>query len=141
MSFELHPDQPPLSGADRTRVLETLRHFDGTRFTLHASLVLDRKAYAVVTPFVERPLERIIGGWKRWLSGLFGLDGRAAPFWKRGYFDRVMRGPEEVARRIEQLKTLSGGGGAELSSAPTRHDRCQSVWVRGEGEGADPVDR
>lgn len=143
VSWELHPDQPPLTEAERWMLLQTLLHFDNARFSLLAALVLDRKVYAVLTPFADRPLERIVGGWKRWASGQLGRGGtgesdgvategsgadtqvRRAPFWRQGYFDRVMRGPEETTRRIEQLRLLPGRQWPEA-------ERYEWMWVRGE---------
>jgi hypothetical protein len=107
-------------------MLETLHHFDGTHFHLQAALVLDDKVYALVTPSPTRPLERTVGGWKRWASGQFGAGGRTAPFWRTGYHDRIMRGPAEAGQRIEQLKKLARAPTSEIAGYPW-------FWVRGEG--------
>jgi hypothetical protein len=118
-------------------LLQTLLHFDNARFSLLAALVLDRKVYAVLTPFADRPLERIVGGWKRWASGQLGralvapAPTRGAPFWQPGYFDRVLRDPEEIVRRIEQLRELPRRQWPEL-------ERYEWVWVRGDARAAEP---
>jgi hypothetical protein len=108
ISWDLHPDQPPLTDAERRMVLETVQHFDGTHYDLLATLVLDRKVYVLLTPLATRPLERTVAGWKRWASGQFGAGGRTPPFWRRGYQDRIMRGPEEIAQRTRQLSEVPG---------------------------------
>jgi hypothetical protein len=106
VSWDLHTSQSHLSEAERTMLLETIRHFDRVHFDLLAALVMENKVYVLVTPSSTRPLERTVGGWKRWASGRLGAGGRTAPFWQTGYNDRIMRGPEEVAQRIEQLKRV-----------------------------------
>jgi len=124
VSWDLHPGQPPLTEAERSMVLETVRHFDGTHYDLLATLVLDRKVYVLLTPLGTRPLERTVGGWKRWASGQFGAAGRTAPFWRRGYLDRIMRGPEEVEDRLGQLKKVPGRRWPGTVEYPW-------LWVRG----------
>jgi len=125
VSWDLHPSQPPLTDAERTMMLENLRHFDGVHFDLLASLVLDEKVYVLVTPYPDRPLERTVGGWKRWASGQFGIDGRAAPFWRSGYLDRIIRSPEELQKRIGQLAESPQRRWPEIGEYPW-------FWVRGE---------
>ena len=123
VSWELHPAQPPLTEAERGMVMESVRHFDGTKYDLIAVLALAAKIYAVVTPYARQRVGRLAGSWKRWL---FGLDGRSLPLWRRGYFDRIMRGPEEVGRRIQQLRGLPG-------PLPQGTAEFEWLWLRGEG--------
>jgi hypothetical protein len=124
VSWDLHSGQPPLTEAERGMVLETLQHFDGTHYELLATLVLDSKVYALLTPQGSRPLERTVGGWKRWTSGQFGVGGRTHPFWRRGYLDRIMRGPEEVDQRIRQMTEVPGRRWPGTVEYPW-------LWVRG----------
>ena len=109
-------------------MLETLHHFDGIHFHLLAAVVLPEKVYVLVTPSPARPLERTVGGWKRWASGQFGTGGRTPPFWRTGYKDRIMRGPAEVEQRIDQLRKLPGARTAEIAE-------CPWFWVRGGPNG------
>ena len=130
VSWDLHPSQPPLTDAERSMTLDTLQHFNGTHFDLVAALVMEDKVYVLVTPSSSRPLERTVGVWKRWVSGQLGAGGRTAPFWRRGYKDRIMRDPAEGDQQIRQLKDAPGRcwPGMEV---------CAWLWVRGEGPSAD----
>jgi hypothetical protein len=107
-------------------MLETLHHFDGIHFHLLAAVVLPDKVYVLVTPHSTRPLERTVGGWKRWASGQLGTGGRTPPFWRTGYKDRIMRDAAELDQRIRQLKD------APARRWPGLEDYAW-LWVRGEG--------
>jgi hypothetical protein len=125
VSWQLHQSQPPLSESERTMLLETLRRFDGVRFDLLAALVMGAQVYVLVTPYPDYLLERAVQSWKTWGARQLRLGGRMAPFWRRGFQDRIMRSAAESGLRIRQLAELPGRQWPGIVE-------YEWLWVRGE---------
>ncbi|HEV7239019.1 MAG TPA: transposase [Thermoanaerobaculia bacterium] len=69
---------------------QTLRHFDGERYELHAWCVMPNHVHAMF--YLERgsDLEKVLHSWKSYTA--HAID--RGVIWQREYFDRVIRSPE-----------------------------------------------
>ncbi|HEX7829369.1 MAG TPA: transposase [Thermoanaerobaculia bacterium] len=72
-------------------VADALKHFDGTRYDLHAWCVMPNHVHAMF--YVERgeDVAAILHSWKSYTAHRIGLG----PIWQREYFDRIVRGDRE----------------------------------------------
>jgi putative DNA methylase len=73
-------------------VEEALQHFDGSRYRLHAWVVMPNHVHALVTPLYENSLSSIVQGWKSFTAKQANaILSRAGTFWQADYFDRYIR--------------------------------------------------
>ncbi len=73
-------------------VAQTLRHFDGERVGMIASVVMPNHVHAVFVQNPAWPLEVILRSWKGFSARAMNkLLGRAGHVWQRDYFDRLVR--------------------------------------------------
>ena len=108
---------------ERTALLEIIRYSDGRRFLLHAAVVMDDHVHTLVTPDESNTLESIIRNWKACGAARLRRT-RCAPFWQRGYFDRIVESPREFIIKLRYI---------EMNPA-RRWPECGSyawIWVRG----------
>jgi REP element-mobilizing transposase RayT len=101
VTWRLHPIYNELPPGARTIVAETLRHFDGARYTLTAFVVMDNHVHVIVAPAEGRKLEKIVQVWKSYsayrINRELGIPGR---IWQGEYFDRIIRSEEELHEKI-----------------------------------------
>ncbi len=101
VTWRLERDQPDLSCTERSVVADSLRHFDGQRYELFASVVMNDHVHAVVTPLGSWLLERLIHGWKSFTTHeLCRSHGRMGRIWQTEYFDRVIRNETELWEKV-----------------------------------------
>jgi len=86
--------------------VNAIRHFDGSRYELHAYVVMNNHVHVIVHPWPERELEWIISSWKsysaRQIQRSRGLRG---PVWQREYFDRIVRDQEEFREKLRYIQS------------------------------------
>jgi REP element-mobilizing transposase RayT len=87
-------------------VLDALRHFDGTRYDLHAAVVMPNHVHAVLWP-LERgegcwPLQELMHTVKSFTASRANrLLGRVGSFWQREYYDHLIRDETEWRQCVE----------------------------------------
>jgi REP element-mobilizing transposase RayT len=73
-------------------VEESLLHFDGARYRLHAWVVMPNHVHVVMTPLANISVSRIVFAWKSFTANRANtLLGRQGAFWQKDYFDRFIR--------------------------------------------------
>ncbi|HEY7311822.1 MAG TPA: transposase [Gemmataceae bacterium] len=73
-------------------VQNTLLFFDGTRYRLHAWVVMPNHVHALFTPCAAFSLSTILHSWKSFTSKEANtVLGRQGQFWEEDYFDRFIR--------------------------------------------------
>ena len=84
----------------RDVVVETLWHFDGSRYLLDAWVAMPNHIHAIVTPLADHDLSKIVHTWKSFTSHAIGkaLSDWQGPFWQRESFDHIVRGPNHLER-------------------------------------------
>jgi REP element-mobilizing transposase RayT len=77
-------------------VEQALLHGDGQRYILIAWCVMPTHVHAVIEPLPTFSLEKIVHGWKSFTAHEINKrEGRDGTLWRREYFDRFMRSPEQ----------------------------------------------
>lgn len=86
--------------------------FAGTRYNVHAWVVMPNHAHALFTPRNGYSLSTIMHSWKSYTSNKANrLLNREGTFWQADYFDRFIRSAdhfEQVARYIENNPVKAG---------------------------------
>ncbi len=73
-------------------VADTITHFDGARYELHAWCVMPNHVHVLLHVLRGDDLPKIVHSWKSYTSHRIA----AGEIWQREYFDRVVRSPEEL---------------------------------------------
>jgi putative transposase len=77
-------------------VEQALLHGDGERYALAAWCVMSTHVHVVVEQFPAFPLAKIVHTWKSFTAHEINKrKARAGALWRREYFDRFMRSPEQ----------------------------------------------
>lgn len=93
-----------LSPADRDIVLSTIVRFDGQRYQLLATVVMNDHVHVVVRPHPSAQLHRLVRAWKSVSAILVNRRrSRAGPLWQEESFDRILRTADEVLSKIEYV--------------------------------------
>ena len=114
-------------------VTNALKHFNGTRYTLHAWCVMPNHVHVVVSPLsnIEKfdfDLIPILHSWKSFTSHQANkLLKRSGKFWHNEYYDHMIRSNEEFGRCVEY--TLQN---------PVKAGLC-SAWQDWKWSGCDPA--
>lgn len=83
-------------------VEESLLFFDGTRYALHAWIVMPNHVHTLFTPITGWSLSKIVGSWKSFTAKEANqVLGRMGQFWQEDYFDRYVRNEHHFHRVIE----------------------------------------
>jgi len=100
----------PLSEAARSLVLQRCLYGDGTRFHLHAAVVMPEHVHLLMTPL--RDAHGDVSCLAEILKGIKGasarsvnqLLGRSGPVWQEESFDHVVRSEESLEQKIEYIR-------------------------------------
>ena len=85
-------------------VAENLVHFDGSRYELLAWCVMPTHVHVVLQVYGVGKLAWIVQGWKSYTSKKANeVLGQEGTFWAREYYDRIVRGEEDLNRTIEYV--------------------------------------
>ncbi len=83
-------------------VFAALRHFDGSRYTLHAACVMPNHVHAVLRPLGTHALESILHSWKSFTAPkanrILGRVGH--PFWQHESYDHWIRDDADFAHCV-----------------------------------------
>jgi len=86
-------------------VQDSLRHFDGERYRLHAWVVMPNHVHAVLTPLASHELSDIVGSWKHYTARVANqLPRRQDDFWYRDYYDRAIRDERHYAAAVAYVE-------------------------------------
>jgi REP element-mobilizing transposase RayT len=104
VTFRLAQHQPDLSHDERSAVMASLHHFDGTRYHLFALVVMNDHVHVILRPASEYRLEQIVHSWKSFTAHrLTRGTGRRPPLWQDEYWDRVLRDDQELRQKAEYI--------------------------------------
>ena len=79
---------------------DALKHFDGSRYELHAWCVMPNHVHVLLHLQRGHDLPTIIHSWKSFTAHQIGRG----VIWQREYFDRLVRGPEDYARTVAYVR-------------------------------------
>jgi putative transposase len=73
-------------------VAGVLRHFDQSRYLLHAWVIMPNHVHLLLTLGESESLARIVASWKRFSAvKIHQQTQNAGPLWQKDYFDRIIR--------------------------------------------------
>jgi REP element-mobilizing transposase RayT len=114
-----HYDPPPSTGSCILRdsraasiVENALLHFQGVRYALSAWTVMPNHVHAVVTPFADQDLSKILHSWKSFSAHEINkVLGRIGKVWEKESFDHLVRSEsafEKFVRYTESNPVVAG---------------------------------
>ena len=99
VTWSLIRSQQDLRPAERSLVADTLRHFEGARYELVAWVVMNDHVHVIVRPFAEWDLSSVLHSWKSFTAHeMVKKHRRSAPVWLKESYERIVRGPHELAK-------------------------------------------
>ena len=94
-------------------VVDSLRHFDGDRYRLHAWCVMPSHVHVVVTPLGPNSLSSIVHSWKSFTANRANRQlGGSGSFWMQEYFDRAVRDERHFRAAVEYYRVQPREGWA-----------------------------
>jgi len=80
--------------------VNTIKHWSGSRYLLHAWCVMPNHVHVVLGP--KRSLAEVLHSWKSYIAHEANrMLSRTGDFWQREYYDHIVRNDEELHRDIE----------------------------------------
>jgi REP element-mobilizing transposase RayT len=93
-------------------VANAVTHFDEDRYRLLAWCVMPNHVHVVLMGVVQ--LERVVHSWKSFTAKQANLAlGRAGPFWREDYYNRVVRDSRELSATIDYVLMNPAKAGLE----------------------------
>jgi len=87
------------------KVQESLLHFEGERYHLHAWVVMPNHVHALLTPAAGWELGAIMHSFKSYSANECNkLLGRRGPFWQKEVWDRYVRDERHFANAIAYIE-------------------------------------
>jgi len=104
VTWRLRPKQPLLKPAERDLIGSVLSHFDKSRYTLFAYVIMDDHVHVIIEPLAGEPLQSIIQSWKSFSANrLQRQHGRKGTVWQDEYFDRIIRDEAEFLEKTHYI--------------------------------------
>ncbi|MBI2497336.1 MAG: transposase [Opitutae bacterium] len=89
-----------------------LRHFNGTRYHLHAWCVMPNHVHAVVQPLAPHALPDILHSWKSYTATAANrLLQRRGEFWQKESYDHLIRSADELEQIIRYVQANPASAG------------------------------
>ena len=99
ITWRLHRAQSCLSDVERDLVVNIFKHDDGSRYHLHAWVVMDDHVHLLVTPISDNSLSSLLHSWKSFSANrLQRLHNRRGRVWQDESYDRFVRELDEAQR-------------------------------------------
>ena len=96
--------QADLDEVERGVVVSSIRHFEGTRYELHAYAVMNDHVHVILRPLGHLTLEAIIHSWKSYTANrLQRTSRRTGRAWQEEYFDKIVRSKSHYQRLIRYV--------------------------------------
>ena len=84
---------------------DALLHFDGSRYRLHAWVVMPNHVHVLITPLRSYSLSGVLHSWKSFMSKKANqILNRAGRFWQEEYFDRFIRTEKHFRSATEYIE-------------------------------------
>ena len=104
VTWRLYPGRDALQADERTKVVETLTHFENERYQLFAYVVMDDHVHVILQPTSQYTLEQIVHSWKSFSARrLQRENGRMGAIWQQESFDRIVRDETEWLEKIQYI--------------------------------------
>ena len=101
VTWRLHPSQAVLITEERMETSIAIKFFKDQRYRLLDYVVMDDHVHAIVQPWAEHTLSRILHSWKSFTAHRFiKKRGTEPPFWQDESLDRIVRDQEELDEKL-----------------------------------------
>lgn len=88
-----------------TLVQEAICYFDGSRYDLHAWVIMPNHVHVLLTPRESHTLSEIVHSWKSFTANRANaILQRTGEFWQRESYDHLVRDEEDFWRICEYIK-------------------------------------
>jgi REP element-mobilizing transposase RayT len=85
-------------------VANTLRHFDGDRYRLHAWCVMPNHVHVIVEPLGDHPLSKITHSWKSFTANSINRRlGLSGPLWQADAYNHIIRTQQEYEYQVRYV--------------------------------------
>ena len=128
------PAVPLLALPRAARVVEqSLLHFQGERYGLHAWCVMPDHVHALVTPLPRHPLEGILHSWKSFTAHEVNrMLHRSGRLWQQESFDHLVRSGDAFESFLRHIEANPVAGGlcedaADWPFSSARHRKALSL--------------
>ena len=128
VTWRLHRAQAELTPAERTLLVDTLRHFDADRYELLAYVVMNDHVHVIVRPNGTHRLEDLVRSWKSYTANRLPRTAQrrgTRSLWQEEYFDRVLRDEDDLLEKIRYILKNPWKRWPEIGDYPW-------VWALGE---------
>lgn len=90
-------------------VAGALRHFDGSRYCLHAYVIMPNHVHLLVTPIAEYTISAILHSWKSYTANEANklLNRVGQDFWQRESYDHVVRDEDDFRQIWNYIRNNS----------------------------------
>jgi len=100
VTWRLGRGQADLSERERDCIVDSIRHFDRTRYALHAYVIMNDHIHVLLRPSDGHQLEEILRSWKSFTANRLRREfGRTGVVWQDEYFDRAVRDEVEYVQK------------------------------------------
>jgi REP element-mobilizing transposase RayT len=87
-------------------VQNSLLHFDGERYYLHAWVIMPNHVHVLLTPCTGWSLSEILHSWKSYTAKEANhILGRTGNFWEEEYFDRFIRNEQHFIATVDYIES------------------------------------
>jgi exonuclease VII large subunit/REP element-mobilizing transposase RayT len=106
-----HPDNAKI-------VADTLKHFDGERYTLREWVVMPNHVHALVSPHKEYPLDDILHSWKSFSAHEINKREKCTgQLWQHESYDHIVRSPEQLRHFENYIHNNPAKAGIKVEQA------------------------
>jgi len=92
-------------GRVRKVVEDSFGSADGTRYDLHAWVIMPNHVHLLFSLAEGETLEKVVGGWKKYTARRINVMlGQAGSLWQKDYFDTMIRGWEHMIRAARYVR-------------------------------------
>ncbi|MSU49602.1 MAG: hypothetical protein EXS37_11025 [Opitutus sp.] len=89
----------------RQALIDTLIHFEGSRYECHAWIVMPNHVHLLFSPLAEHTVESLVRSWKGISARRANqIHRRSGAFWMKDYFDRLIRDADHFWRCVRYIR-------------------------------------
>ena len=88
----------------RRVVAEAIGHFHGSRYQLHAFVIMPNHVHVLLSPLAGYSVQDIVGSWKVYSARAVNrLLHRSGPLWERACFDHMVRNADSFREKLDYI--------------------------------------
>ena len=111
-----------LHDPERSKIItDTLLHFNGERYELDEWVVMPNHVHVLVRPLGKNQLAEILHSWKSFSANQINAHlGKTGSFWKKEYYDHIVRDLEELLRIRKYIRDNPKKAGIRVAHSSAR---------------------